>query len=117
MSQLLLRENATVTVCHSHTSGLADIVRTADIVVAAIGQPQLIRGSWIKPGAAVIDVGINSIKGGPSAGGSRGRVNVARTVFSAHAGSARVCAADAAGVRPACAQTTRKSRGRRWWAT
>ena len=61
MAQLLLRENCTVTVAHSRTADLAGIVRQADIVVAAVGRPQMIRGQWIKPGAAVIDVGINRI--------------------------------------------------------
>ena len=57
MAQLLLQANCTVTVAHSRTRDLADVVRRADIVVAAVGRPELIRGSWIKPGASVIDVG------------------------------------------------------------
>jgi methylenetetrahydrofolate dehydrogenase (NADP+) / methenyltetrahydrofolate cyclohydrolase / formyltetrahydrofolate synthetase len=61
MLQLLQRENATVTLCHSHTANLPDIVRTADIVVAAIGKPNFVKGNWLKPGAVVIDVGINSL--------------------------------------------------------
>jgi methylenetetrahydrofolate dehydrogenase (NADP+)/methenyltetrahydrofolate cyclohydrolase len=61
MAQLLLRENCTVTVAHSRTKDLASIVRQADIVVAAIGRPQMIKGDWIKPGATIIDVGINRI--------------------------------------------------------
>ena len=61
MAQLLLRENCTVTVAHSRTTDLPGIVRQADIVVAAVGRPQLIKGDWIKPGAAVIDVGVNRI--------------------------------------------------------
>ena len=61
MAQLLLRENCTVTVAHSRTKNLADVVRQADIVVAAVGRPQMIKGDWIKPGATVIDVGINRI--------------------------------------------------------
>jgi methylenetetrahydrofolate dehydrogenase (NADP+)/methenyltetrahydrofolate cyclohydrolase len=61
MAQLLLRENCTVTVAHSKTKNLADVVRQADIVVAAVGRPQMIKGDWIKPGATVIDVGINRI--------------------------------------------------------
>jgi len=63
VSQLLQRENATVTVCHSKTANLKDIVKSADIIVAAIGKAQLIRGDWVKPGAVVIDVGINAIPG------------------------------------------------------
>ena len=59
---LLLRANATVTICHSRTTDLAAVVRMGDIVVAAIGKPEMIRGSWIKPGAVVIDVGINRVE-------------------------------------------------------
>jgi methylenetetrahydrofolate dehydrogenase (NADP+)/methenyltetrahydrofolate cyclohydrolase len=57
MAQLLLRANCTVTVAHSRTRDLPHIVRRADIVVAAVGRPELIRGDWLKPGATVIDVG------------------------------------------------------------
>lgn len=68
MAQLLLAENCTVTVAHSRTRNLPDIVRRADIVVAAIGRPAMVQGEWTKPGATVIDVGINRIAqpdGGP----------------------------------------------------
>jgi 5,10-methylene-tetrahydrofolate dehydrogenase/methenyl tetrahydrofolate cyclohydrolase len=58
---LLRNRNATVTVCHSRTRDLPGAVRRADIVVAAIGRPEMIRGDWIKPGATVIDVGINRV--------------------------------------------------------
>ena len=58
---LLLRENATVTICHSRTQNLPDVVRNADIVVAAIGKSEIVRGSWIKPGAVVIDIGVNRV--------------------------------------------------------
>jgi methylenetetrahydrofolate dehydrogenase (NADP+)/methenyltetrahydrofolate cyclohydrolase len=61
VAQLLLRENATVTVAHSRTRDLPAVVRRADVVVAAAGRPQMVRGDWIKPGAVVIDVGINRI--------------------------------------------------------
>lgn len=61
MAQLLLAENCTVTVAHSRTHDLAALVRQADIVVAAVGRPQMIKGAWLKPGATVIDVGINRI--------------------------------------------------------
>ena len=61
MAQLLLRENATVTIAHSRTRDLAGVVRRADIVVAAVGRPEMVRGDWIKPGATVIDVGINRV--------------------------------------------------------
>jgi len=59
---LLVRANATVTICHSRTKNLADVVRSADILVAAIGKPEMVRGSWVKPGAVVIDVGINRVE-------------------------------------------------------
>ena len=61
MAQLLLRENCTVTIAHSRTRDLPSIVRQADIVVAAVGRPRMIKGDWIKPGATVIDVGVNRI--------------------------------------------------------
>ncbi|WEK05997.1 MAG: bifunctional methylenetetrahydrofolate dehydrogenase/methenyltetrahydrofolate cyclohydrolase FolD [Candidatus Devosia phytovorans] len=61
MMQLLIHENCTVTVAHSKTRDLADVVRKADIVVAAVGRPEMIKGDWIKPGATVIDVGINRV--------------------------------------------------------
>jgi methylenetetrahydrofolate dehydrogenase (NADP+)/methenyltetrahydrofolate cyclohydrolase len=57
---LLVKENATVTVCHSRTKNLADVVRQADILIAAIGRTEMVRGDWVKPGAAVIDVGMNN---------------------------------------------------------
>jgi methylenetetrahydrofolate dehydrogenase (NADP+) / methenyltetrahydrofolate cyclohydrolase len=61
VAQLLLAENATVTIAHSRSRDLPSIVRRADIVVAAAGRPEMVRGDWIKPGALVIDVGINRI--------------------------------------------------------
>ena len=61
MAQLLLRENCTVTMAHSRTKDLADVVRRADIVVAAVGRDRMVKGDWIKPGATVLDVGINRI--------------------------------------------------------
>lgn len=61
MAQLLLRDNCTVTMAHSRTKDLAAVVRQADIVVAAVGRPLMIKGDWIKPGAVVIDVGINRV--------------------------------------------------------
>jgi methylenetetrahydrofolate dehydrogenase (NADP+) / methenyltetrahydrofolate cyclohydrolase len=73
MAQLLLRENCTVTVAHSKTRDLASVVRGADIVVAAVGRPQMIKGDWIKPGATVIDVGINRIPA-PERGEGRTRL-------------------------------------------
>ena len=68
MAMLLLGENATVTIAHSKSRDLPDIVRRADIVVAAVGRPEMIRGDWIKPGATVIDVGINRIETGDGKG-------------------------------------------------
>lgn len=61
MANLLLAANATVTVAHSRTKDLPALARTADILVAAVGRPQMVKGDWIKPGATVIDVGINRI--------------------------------------------------------
>jgi methylenetetrahydrofolate dehydrogenase (NADP+)/methenyltetrahydrofolate cyclohydrolase len=61
MAMLLLAENCTVTVAHSRTRDLPGLCRTADILVAAVGRPEMIRGDWVKPGATVIDVGINRI--------------------------------------------------------
>lgn len=61
--QLLLNENATVTIAHSRTRDLAGLCRQADLVLAAVGRPEMVKGSWIKPGATVIDVGINRIPG------------------------------------------------------
>ena len=64
MSMLLLQENATVTVCHSRTRDLPGVVKQADILIAAIGKTEMVRGDWIKPGATVIDVGINRVSQG-----------------------------------------------------
>jgi methylenetetrahydrofolate dehydrogenase (NADP+)/methenyltetrahydrofolate cyclohydrolase len=63
MAQLLLAESCTVTIAHSRTKDLAAVVRRADIVVAAVGRPEMVKGDWIKPGATVIDVGINRVPG------------------------------------------------------
>ncbi|MBS0482976.1 MAG: bifunctional methylenetetrahydrofolate dehydrogenase/methenyltetrahydrofolate cyclohydrolase FolD [Proteobacteria bacterium] len=72
MAQLLLGENCTVTVAHSHTRDLPAVVRGADIVVAAVGRPEMVQGDWIKPGATVIDVGINRLP--PAEGQTKGRL-------------------------------------------
>jgi methylenetetrahydrofolate dehydrogenase (NADP+)/methenyltetrahydrofolate cyclohydrolase len=64
MAQLLLGDSCTVTIAHSRTRDLADVVRRADIVVAAVGRPEMVPGDWIKPGATVIDVGINRVPNG-----------------------------------------------------
>jgi methylenetetrahydrofolate dehydrogenase (NADP+)/methenyltetrahydrofolate cyclohydrolase len=66
VAQLLLREDCTVTIAHSRTRDLPDVVRRADLLVAAVGRPEMVRGDWIKPGAIVIDVGINRV---PADGG------------------------------------------------
>lgn len=63
VAQLLLAANCTVTIAHSHTRDLPEVVRRADIVVAAVGRPEMVRASWVKPGACVIDVGINRLDG------------------------------------------------------
>ena len=62
MASLLLQSNATVTICHSRTKDLPAVARNADILVAAVGRPRMVKGDWIKPGAVVIDVGINRIE-------------------------------------------------------
>ena len=59
MALLLLRENATVTICHSRTHDLAAVCRQADVLCAAVGRAKMIKGDWIKPGAVVIDFGVN----------------------------------------------------------
>jgi methylenetetrahydrofolate dehydrogenase (NADP+)/methenyltetrahydrofolate cyclohydrolase len=63
MAKLLLAESCTVTIAHSRTRDLPEVVRRADIVVAAVGRPQMVKGDWLKPGCTVIDVGINRIAG------------------------------------------------------
>jgi methylenetetrahydrofolate dehydrogenase (NADP+)/methenyltetrahydrofolate cyclohydrolase/formyltetrahydrofolate synthetase len=71
MSLLLTRENATVTLAHSHTPNLKQVVQEADIVIAAVGKPELIKGDWIKPGAVVIDVGTNAVSDSTKKSGIR----------------------------------------------
>lgn len=71
MAFLLLHRNATITICHSRTRDLPDVVRQADIVVAAIGKTRFVQGDWIKPGAVVIDVGINEIPDATKKSGKR----------------------------------------------
>ena len=84
----LVLAGATTTICHSRTRDLASVVARADLVVAAVGKPNMVRGEWIKPGAMVIDVGINRLANGKlvgdveyEAGGGAGRLD--------HAGSGR----------------------------
>jgi methylenetetrahydrofolate dehydrogenase (NADP+) / methenyltetrahydrofolate cyclohydrolase len=62
VAQLLLAENCTVTIAHSKTKDLPAVVRRADLVIAAVGRPEMVKGDWLKPGATVIDVGINRIE-------------------------------------------------------
>lgn len=61
VAALLLRENCTVTIAHSRTKNIADVVKRADLVIAAVGIPEMVKASWIKPGATIIDVGINRV--------------------------------------------------------
>ncbi len=72
MAQLLLAESCTVTIAHSRTKDLPAVVRRADIVVAAVGRPEMVKGDWLKPGATVIDVGINRLP--PAEGEAKGRL-------------------------------------------
>lgn len=64
MAQLLLGANATVTMCHSRTRDLGEVCRRADVLIAAVGVPHLVKGDWVKPGAVVIDVGMNRLESG-----------------------------------------------------
>lgn len=68
---LLVRRNATVTICHSRTKDLPAVVHSADVLVAAVGRPEMVRGDWVKPGAVVIDVGVNRIEDPNHPKGSR----------------------------------------------
>jgi methylenetetrahydrofolate dehydrogenase (NADP+)/methenyltetrahydrofolate cyclohydrolase len=73
MANLLLGANCTVTVAHSRTKDLPALCRSADILVAAVGRPEMIRGDWVKEGATVVDVGINRVDGQPQGDGQGGR--------------------------------------------
>jgi methylenetetrahydrofolate dehydrogenase (NADP+) / methenyltetrahydrofolate cyclohydrolase len=87
MAQLLLGESCTVTIAHSRTRDLADVVRRADIIVAAVGRAEMVKGDWLKDGAVVIDVGINRIE--PLGGAAKGRLvgDVAFEEAVAHVGA------------------------------
>lgn len=87
MAQLLLGESCTVTIAHSRTKNLPDVVRRADIVVAAVGRAEMVKGDWLKDGATVIDVGINRLE--PEPGASKGRLvgDVAFAEAAGHAGA------------------------------
>lgn len=76
MAQLLLGESCTVTIAHSRTRDLADVCRRADILVAAVGRPEMIKGDWIKPGATVIDVGINRVPSADPVKAAEGKTRV-----------------------------------------
>ncbi|QYC11190.1 bifunctional methylenetetrahydrofolate dehydrogenase/methenyltetrahydrofolate cyclohydrolase [Brevundimonas nasdae] len=76
MAQLLLGESCTVTVAHSKTRDLPGLCRTADILVAAVGRPEMIKGDWIKPGATVIDVGINRVPSADPVKAAEGKTRV-----------------------------------------
>ena len=115
MAQLLLAESCTVTVAHSRTRDLAALCRRADILVAAVGRPEMVRGSWVKDGAVVIDVGINRV----AAPGAQGRTRLVGDVAFAEAEArARAITPVPGGVGPmtiACllANTVRAARLRR----
>ena len=76
MAQLLLAENCTVTIAHSRSRDLPALCRRADILVAAVGRPEMIRGDWIKPGATVVDVGINRVPSADPAKAAEGRTRL-----------------------------------------
>lgn len=98
MAQLLLDANCTVTIAHSRTKDLADEVRAADIVVAAVGRPEMVKGDWIKEGATVIDVGINRIDA-PERGEGKTRL-VGDVEFGGAAGRAAAITPVPGGVGP-----------------
>ena len=85
MAQLLLAESCTVTVAHSRTRDLPALCRTADILVAAVGRPEMIRGDWVKPGATVIDVGINRVPSKNPEKAAQGKTRVVGDVAFAEA--------------------------------
>lgn len=85
LSLLLVRADATVTIAHSRTRDLAAVCRSADVLIAAVGVPELVRGDWVKPGATVIDVGVNRISDPAAKSGSRIVGDVAYAEVAAHA--------------------------------
>lgn len=85
MAQLLLAANATVTIAHSKTADLPAVTRRADIVVAAVGRPEMVRGDWVKPGAVVVDVGINRVPAPEKGEGKTKLVGDVATSECAHA--------------------------------
>lgn len=97
MAQLLLGEDCTVTIAHSRTRDLPDVIRRADIVVAAVGRPEMVRGEWLKDGAVVIDVGINRLP--PVDGETKGRL-VGDVAFAEASGRASAITPVPGGVGP-----------------
>ena len=97
MAQLLLAESCTVTIAHSRTRDLPDVVRRADIVVAAVGRPEMVKASWLKRGAVVIDVGINRLP--PAEGAAKGKL-VGDVDFADAAGVAAAITPVPGGVGP-----------------
>ena len=90
MAQLLLAADATVTTCHSRTRGLAELCRGADVLIAAVGRPRMVKGDWIRPGAVVVDVGINRTDAGLVADVDQAAVDgVACALTPSRAGSGR----------------------------
>ena len=98
MAQLLVGQSCTVTIAHSKTRNLPEICRRADILVAAVGRPEMVRGDWVKPGAVVIDVGINRVPN-PAAGEGKTRV-VGDVAFAEAAGVASAITSVPGGVGP-----------------
>ena len=101
VARLLLAANCTVTVAHSRTRDLAAVARRADLLIAAVGQPELVRGDWVKPGAVVIDVGVNRIPGeGLNASGQPRTRLVGDVVFAEAAAQAAAITPVPGGVGP-----------------
>jgi 5,10-methylene-tetrahydrofolate dehydrogenase/methenyl tetrahydrofolate cyclohydrolase len=73
---LLMQRHATVTIAHSRTRNVEEVIRRADIVVAAVGRAEMVRGDWLKPGAVVIDVGINSVDDATKKAGELSKISV-----------------------------------------
>ena len=100
MAQLMLQRHCTVTIAHSRTRDLVSVARRADILIAAVGRPEMVRGDWVKPGAIVIDVGINRLaaQGLDAAGKPKTRLvgDVAYAKLQASLGRSRPCRAASA---------------------
>lgn len=97
MAQLLLAANATVTIAHSKTADLPAVTRRADIVVAAVGRPEMVRGDWVKPGAVVVDVGINRV---PAPEKGEGKTKLVGDVATSECAHARAITPVPGGVGP-----------------